>query len=391
MQNQQTRQSDEKQLKQKGKLLNEKEFANLNDKCLDMINKLINIFTYRELAITDKQRRKFSSLRNYAFKFQTCLQILCLIRMGTQRRQVISGKLVVISSRFILLKYAYLGMAGFEIEKAKKRNSDNSSSGDDNADEEEEEEEVEDPTEWMAKLFPTREKTVRKGCRAIPIPDEIFKLLEYFQKTIREHLKPKPEIESLWISFKNGTVQQGYQMSIAIKNQIAEFLPGKQITPLDLRRSMPTIIQKLKFAGNESNTEALLAKFAKLVNTSERMLQQHYIRYQDLNAQAKLITTLNTNLTNTENTIRLLENTNQLMEINYRLDTFMQDRNEDLQTVFIMENRNPEEHAEGSIELLPIPVFGLELLGMTRTQQRGDMNASSAFEDYSSSLNEIQI
>jgi len=78
-------------------------------------------------------------------------------------------------------------------------------------------------------------------------------------------------------------------MSIAIKNQIAEFLPRKQITPLDLRRSMPTIIQKLKFAGNESSTETLLAKFAKLVNTSERMLQQHYIRYQDLNAQAELI------------------------------------------------------------------------------------------------------
>ena len=97
----------------------------------------------------------------------------------------------------------------------------------------------------MAKLFPTREKTVRKGCRAIPIPDEIFKLLEYFQKTIREHLKPKPEVESLWISFKNRTVQQGYQMSIAMKNQIAEFLPGKQITPLDLRRSTPTIIQEL--------------------------------------------------------------------------------------------------------------------------------------------------
>jgi len=93
MQNQQTRQSDEKQLKQRGKLLNEKEFSSLNDKCLDMINKLMNIFTYRELAMTDTQRKKFTSLRNYAFKFQTCLQILCLIRMGTQRRQVISGKL----------------------------------------------------------------------------------------------------------------------------------------------------------------------------------------------------------------------------------------------------------------------------------------------------------
>ncbi len=58
MQNQQTRQSDEKQLKERGKLLNEKEFANLNDKCFDMINKLMNIFTYRELAVTDNQRKK---------------------------------------------------------------------------------------------------------------------------------------------------------------------------------------------------------------------------------------------------------------------------------------------------------------------------------------------
>jgi hypothetical protein len=84
-------------------------------------------------------------------------------------------------------------LAGFEIEKPKERNSENSDKEDDDE---------EDPTEWMAKLFPTREKTVRKGCRSIPIPDEIFKLLEYFQKTIREHLKPKPEVESLWISFK---------------------------------------------------------------------------------------------------------------------------------------------------------------------------------------------
>ncbi len=207
-------------------------------------------------------------------------------------------------------------MAGFEIEKPKQRNSDNSSVDDDN-----EEDEEQDPTEWMAKLFPTREKTVRKGCRAIPIPDEIFNLLEYFQKAVREHLKPKAEVESLWVSFKNGTVQQGYQMSIAVKNQIAEFLPGKQITPLDLRRSMPTIIQKIKFAGNEANTEALLARFAKLVNTSEKMLQQHYIRYQDLNAQAELISTLNNNLANTENTNRLLETTNQLVNINNQIDS----------------------------------------------------------------------
>lgn len=277
-------------------------------------------------------------------------------------------------------------MAGFEIEKPKQRNSDNSSSGDDN-------EEEEDPTEWMAKLFPTREKTVRKGCRAIPIPEEIFKLLEFFQKSIREHLKPKPEVESLWISFKNGTVQQGYQMSIAIKNQIAEFLPGKQITPLDLRRSMPTIIQKLKFAGNEANTEALLARFAKLVNTSERMLQHHYIRYQDLNAQAELINTLNSNLANTENTIRLLENTNQLMEINQQIDSLRPNSNNNevlSNDVIIMEESNLGEETE-LIEPIPIPVFGFELLGITRNQRREDSNTSSVIEDYSLALNEIQI
>ena len=277
-------------------------------------------------------------------------------------------------------------MAGFEIEKPKQRNSDNSSSGDDN-------EEEEDPTEWMAKLFPTREKTVRKGCRAIPIPEEIFKLLEFFQKSIREHLKPKPEVESLWISFKNGTVQQGYQMSIAIKNQIAEFLPGKQITPLDLRRSMPTIIQKLKFAGNEANTEALLARFAKLVNTSERMLQHHYIRYQDLNAQAELINTLNSNLANTENTIRLLENTNQLMEINQQIDSLRPNSNNNevlSNDVIIMEESNLGEETE-LIEPIPIPVFGFELLGITQNQYRQDSNTSSVIEDYSLALNEIQI
>ncbi len=280
-------------------------------------------------------------------------------------------------------------MADFEIEKPKARNSENSSSGD-NGNEDEDEE---DPTKWMAKLFPTREKTVRKGCRAIPIPDEIFKLLEYFQKAIRGHLKPKPEVESLWISFKNGTVQQGYQMSIAIKNQIAEFLPGKQITPLDLRRSMPTIIQKLKFAGNEANTDALLAKFAKLVNTSEKMLQQHYIRFQDLNAQAELITTLNINLTNTGNTVRLLENTNQLIEINNQIDSLRpnSNNNEVLSNDIIIEDSNIGEET-GLTEPIPIPVFGLGLLGITQNQRRGDFNiANSTIEDYSSALNEIQL
>jgi hypothetical protein len=154
-------------------------------------------------------------------------------------------------------------------------------------------------------------------------------------------------------------------MSIAIKNQIAEFLPGKQITPLDLRRSMPTIIQKLKVAGNEANTEALLARFAKLVNTSERMLQQHYIRYQDLNAQAELINTLNSNLANTENTNRLLENTNQLMEINQQIDSLRPNSNNEVLSndVMIMEESNPGEETE-LIEPIPIPVFGLELLGL---------------------------
>jgi hypothetical protein len=280
-------------------------------------------------------------------------------------------------------------MAGFEIEKPKQRNSDNSRSGDSIEDDDEEQ----DPTEWMAKLFPTREKTVRRGCRAIPIPDEIFKLLEYFQKSVREHLKPKPEVESLWISFKNGTVQQGYQMSIAIKNQIAEFLPGKQITPLDLRRSMPTIIQKLKFAGNEANTEALLTRFAKLVNTSERMLQQHYIRYQDLNAQAELINTLNSNLANTENTNRLVENSNQLMEINNQIDSLRPNSNNNevlSNDHIIMEESNLGEETE-LIEPIPIPLFGLELLGITRNQRRQDSNTSSVVEDYSLALNEIQI
>ncbi len=43
----------------------------------------------------------------------------------------------------------------------KQRNSvDNSSSGDDNGDDEDNEEK--DPTDWMAKLFPTREKTIRE-------------------------------------------------------------------------------------------------------------------------------------------------------------------------------------------------------------------------------------
>jgi hypothetical protein len=276
-------------------------------------------------------------------------------------------------------------MASFEIEKPKERNS-SSDSNDDDVDEEED-----DPTDWMAKLFPTREKTVRKGCRAIPIPDEIFNLLEFYQKTIRGHLTPKPEVESLWISFKNGTVQQGYQMTIAVKNQIAEFLPGKQITPLDLRRSLPTIIQKLKFTGNESNTESLLAKFAKLVNTSERMLQQHYIRYQDLNAQAELIMTLNNNLANTENTNRLLESTNQLMEINNRLDTLRPNRDEELQSDNIVEYNNTMEVEEAEIfDPLPIPVFGLELLGI-QNQRNKAIHGTLAIEDYASALYEIQI
>lgn len=201
-------------------------------------------------------------------------------------------------------------------------------------------------------------------------------------------------MESLWISFKNGTVQQGYQMSIAIKNQIAEFLPGKQITPLDLRRSMPTIIQKLKFAGNEANTEALLARFAKLVNTSERMLQQHYIRYQDLNAQAELISTLNNNLTNTENTIRLLENTNQLMEINDQIDSLRPNSNNEVLSNDIVIEDSSRRAETDLIEPIPIPEFSLELFGITFRNQRREVSngANSAIiEDYSSILNEIQI
>ncbi len=276
-------------------------------------------------------------------------------------------------------------MADFEIEKPKERNSTDNSSNDDD----EEDNEEQDPTVWMAKLYPTREKTVRKGCRAIPIPEEIFKLLEYFRKTVREHLKPKPEVESLWISFKNGTVQQGYQMSIAIKNQIAEFLPGKQITPLDLRRSMPTIIQKLKFAGNEANTEALLARFAKLVNTSERMLQQHYIRYQDLNAQADLITTLNNNLTNTENTNRLLETTNQLMNINNQIESLRPTRSGPTDEGIALEDGTGDEAVMEIIEPIPVPLFGLDLLGLTKRAQ--NEQDSNWMDTYLSALHEIQL
>jgi hypothetical protein len=68
-----------------------------------------------------------------------------------------------------------------------------------------------------------------------------------------------------------------------------------------------------------------------------------------LKAQAELINTLNSNLANTENTSRLLENMNQLMEINNQIDSLRpnSDSNEILiNDHVIMEESNLGEETE---------------------------------------------
>lgn len=69
-----------------GKLLIGAEIVMLNNKCLETITNIMNTLNMHLL-----KKAKIKNLRGYAFKYQTCLQILCMLNMGAQRRQVISG------------------------------------------------------------------------------------------------------------------------------------------------------------------------------------------------------------------------------------------------------------------------------------------------------------
>lgn len=170
-----------------------------------------------------------------------------------------------------------------------------------------------------------------------------------------------PDLTSLWVASRGGVVQQGTSLTKAVKKQIARFFPGKNVTPLSLRRSIPTSIYRENFKGDCQTLE----QYAKIVNTSKDVLLRHYICYYDRQRQASYISKINQRFNENAETRDLQFTIKLVLDISNRI--------EDLKKKKVDEQQNDQPEpvatsAEGQTSNatttfdVPLTIAGVHLL-----------------------------
>lgn len=81
-----------------------------------------------------------------------------------------------------------------------------------------------------------------------------------------------------------------------VKTHIKRYFPDRKLGCLDLRRIVASHIFSLTTQGHLPKAEALLPLYAQLVNTSEKVLYEHYIRIRDSSLLHTLIRAVNRNV-----------------------------------------------------------------------------------------------
>jgi hypothetical protein len=161
-------------------------------------------------------------------------------------------------------------------------------------------------------ITPQREKKVRATGHGIPVDDQVRKLLNWFQDHIRPLLRPKAEIRAFWISTK-GTVQDGKHMTRKIQRHIAKWFPGTHITPASLRRQYATMFESADYTA-DMDQETFWQQLAQVMNTGVETLNKHYKRVKKVDKQADLIKKLNWDWNQDEGIENLMDRGMALME-----------------------------------------------------------------------------
>lgn len=75
-----------------------------------------------------------------------------------------------------------------------------------------------------------------------------------------------------------------------IQKIIKRIFPTKSVTAIDFRRCIPTLLW------NENTTTSLFEDYARLVNTSMEVLEEHYIRGRATEKSKKVLQHINNNI-----------------------------------------------------------------------------------------------
>jgi hypothetical protein len=161
-------------------------------------------------------------------------------------------------------------------------------------------------------ITPQREKKIRATGHGIPVDDQVRKLLTWFKDHIRPLLQPKAEIRAFWISTK-GEVQDGKYMTRKIQRHIAKWFPGTNITPASLRRQYATMFESADYTA-DMDQETFWQQLAQVMNTGVETLNKHYKRVKKVDKQADLIKKLNWDWNQDEGIENLMDRGMALME-----------------------------------------------------------------------------
>ena len=96
--------------------------------------------------------------------------------------------------------------------------------------------------------------------------------------------------ETLFISPRNASWASLNQLSTWVKKSIKACL-GKEynLSPLQLRRIMPSLIWQRQLHLKDATPEVFMSQYASLVNSSAEMMWKHYVRVTDENLYAKVV------------------------------------------------------------------------------------------------------
>jgi site-specific recombinase XerD len=127
-------------------------------------------------------------------------------------------------------------------------------------------------------LTPPPEKTVRKSTEGIPLPEWFAALLIYYRDEIRP-LLPQYDKDTLglWVN-RNGKHLNSKTINTRIQNFVKSLFPDKNVTAIDFRRALPSIIWEANLRLQGKSLQDFLVHYATLVNTSPDVLDKHYIR-----------------------------------------------------------------------------------------------------------------
>src|SRR5262249_17034224 len=109
---------------------------------------------------------------------------------------------------------------------------------------------------------------------------------------------------SYWINYNGKPINNDSYLPL-IKKTVEKYLPNKKLTALDFRRIIPSLMYSYNPQRNEEplipeeQLPSFLKDYAGLVNTSESVLQRHYIRSTTLHRQDQVVNMLTENLFDT--------------------------------------------------------------------------------------------